>query len=183
MIHESPDGGKTIKSREMNLPKGSNNSQTSTEWLFQKLWDTPKDKFTWYAILEQAKEMEKQQIIDAAERWKGTDFAEKYYAETYGSKGSDNHIVDTNEMVEDTYKVWECCGMEECICKGSDEEKTNSQRFDEFMQLVTSSQTEISDKEIEKASYTFWEFKEHTASSAWKLGAKWYREQLKQRQC
>jgi hypothetical protein len=28
---------------------------------------------------------EKQQIIDAAERWKGTDFAEKYYNETYGS--------------------------------------------------------------------------------------------------
>ena len=33
--------------------------------------------------------MEKQQIIDAAERWKGTDFAKKYYAETYRSKGSD----------------------------------------------------------------------------------------------
>ena len=36
-------------------------------------------------------EMEKQQIIDAAERWKGTDFAEKYYAETYGSKGSNEN--------------------------------------------------------------------------------------------
>jgi len=41
---------------------------------------------------------------------------------------------------------------------------------------------EISDEEIEKASYKFWEFKEHTKSTSWKMGAKWYREQLKQRQ-
>ena len=34
-------------------------------------------------LVEQAKAMEKQQIIDAAERWKGTNFAEQYYNETY----------------------------------------------------------------------------------------------------
>jgi len=28
--------------------------------------------------------MEKEQIIEAAERWKGTNFAEQYYNETYG---------------------------------------------------------------------------------------------------
>ena len=39
--------------------------QTATEWLFEKLWETPKDKLTWNAILEQSKEMEKGQIIDA----------------------------------------------------------------------------------------------------------------------
>jgi hypothetical protein len=39
--------------------------QTATEWLFKKLWDEPKDKLTWYAILKQAEEMEKEQIIDA----------------------------------------------------------------------------------------------------------------------
>jgi hypothetical protein len=38
--------------------------QTAVEWLFEKLWDEPKDKLTWYAILQQAKEMEKEQIID-----------------------------------------------------------------------------------------------------------------------
>jgi hypothetical protein len=32
--------------------------QTSIEWLFEKLWETPKDKFTWHSILEQAKEMD-----------------------------------------------------------------------------------------------------------------------------
>jgi len=35
--------------------------QTAAEWLFEKLWNTDKDKFTWHAILKQAKEMEKQQ--------------------------------------------------------------------------------------------------------------------------
>jgi hypothetical protein len=91
-----------------------------------------------------SKEMEKQQIIEAAERWKGTDFAEQYYNETYGSKGSDEtlkeyHIVDSNEMV--------------------------------------SSQTEISDEEIEKAvndpNHDAYDFRE---------GAKWYRGQLKKKQ-
>ena len=36
--------------------------QTAVEWLFEKLWNTDKDKFTWYAILKQAKEMEKEQL-------------------------------------------------------------------------------------------------------------------------
>jgi uncharacterized protein (UPF0248 family) len=35
--------------------------QTAVEWLFEQLWNTPKDKLNWYAILQQAKEMEKQQ--------------------------------------------------------------------------------------------------------------------------
>jgi hypothetical protein len=39
--------------------------KTATEWLFEKLWNTDKDKFTWYAILKQAKEMEKEQILAA----------------------------------------------------------------------------------------------------------------------
>jgi hypothetical protein len=30
---------------------------TATQWLFNKLWDTPKDKFEWYAILKEAEEM------------------------------------------------------------------------------------------------------------------------------
>ena len=71
------------------------NKQTSAEWLFKQLWDEPKDKFTWYAILKQAKEMEKNQIIDAYRHGftEGTCFgattiykfisAEEYYNETY----------------------------------------------------------------------------------------------------
>ena len=37
---------------------------TATQWLFDKLWDAPKDKFTWYAILKEAEEMEEQQSFE-----------------------------------------------------------------------------------------------------------------------
>jgi hypothetical protein len=80
---------------------------TSIEWLIDYM-----QKMQYFIgndlleAFEKAKEMHKKEIIDAAERWKGTDFAERYYQETFVSKGSD-----------DTYKLWECCGMEECICK------------------------------------------------------------------
>ena len=60
--------------------------QTAVEYLFEQLWETPKDKLTWNALLEQAKEMEKQQIIDA---WNGDvtfifNNIEQYYIDTYG---------------------------------------------------------------------------------------------------
>ena len=47
----------------------------------------------------------------------------------------------------------------------------------------TSSQTEISDEEIEKAAETFWpQANESSLIRCWILGAKWCKEQLKQRQ-
>ena len=56
--------------------------QTAAEWLFEKLWNTDKDKFTWHTILKQAKEMEKEQIINAREAlFHGT--PEQYYNETF----------------------------------------------------------------------------------------------------
>jgi hypothetical protein len=69
--------------------------QTAVEWLFEKLWETPKDKFTWYSILEKAKEIEKEQIMTAFTQGDifGADFfdgvnitAENYYNETYKSE-------------------------------------------------------------------------------------------------
>ena len=63
--------------------------QTAVEWLFEKLWNTDKDKFTWYAILKQAKEMEKEQIKNS---WynsltKGDyNSADEYYNETFNKK-------------------------------------------------------------------------------------------------
>ena len=69
--------------------------QTATEYLFEKLWETPKDKLTWNAILEQALEMEKQQMKDATldnvtthqglRKIFETQF-EQYYSEIYGYK-------------------------------------------------------------------------------------------------
>ena len=140
---------------------------------------------------------------------------------------------------EDTFKVWECCGMEECICKGSDVEKlaeieypifdgdllgiahnqkhsridfikgynkaketlyteeqvrevirncfkSNSLGFliteDDMMRTIkkdkpTSSQTEISDEEIEKEAEKITNI--GNRREYWKQGIKWYREQLK----
>lgn len=64
-------------------------NQTAVEWLFEKLWEEPRDKFTWYSILRKAKEIEKEQIISAAcyepflgdlPKWEG----ENYYEDKYG---------------------------------------------------------------------------------------------------
>jgi len=43
----------------------SNKKQTSVDFLFEKLWDTPKDKFEWNAILERAKTAHKLEILSA----------------------------------------------------------------------------------------------------------------------
>ena len=62
--------------------------QTAVEWLFEKLWNTDKDKFTWYAILKQAKEMEKEQIENAFNYGQfdlGME-ADEYYNQTYKSE-------------------------------------------------------------------------------------------------
>ena len=70
---------------------------TSIEWLIKELEEQKlikldklstilfnKNFATRYElIVHQAKEMHKQEIIHAAERWKGTDFAERYYEETF----------------------------------------------------------------------------------------------------
>jgi hypothetical protein len=70
---------------------------TAVEWLKEKLFNDFGLAFS-DNIFEQAKEMEKQQIIDAfVECWKENmpegyeckQSAEYYYNETYGSKGSD----------------------------------------------------------------------------------------------
>ena len=64
--------------------------QTAVDWLFQELWDTPKDKFTWHSILEEAKQMEKEQINDGYEQGYSDGYpdngnsGEQYYKKTYG---------------------------------------------------------------------------------------------------
>ena len=66
--------------------------QTAVEYLFEQLWETPKDKFTWNTILSKAKEMEKEQIIYAYEdgmlntEMNGTFTGEIYYNENYKSE-------------------------------------------------------------------------------------------------
>ena len=72
---------------------GTMKQQTAVEWLFQELWETPQDKFRWHTILEQAKEMEKKQIMhaygqgaadEAGEILDATKDSEEYYNKKYG---------------------------------------------------------------------------------------------------
>jgi hypothetical protein len=37
--------------------------QTAVDYLYEKLWDETKDKWTWYGILMDAKEMEQSNLI------------------------------------------------------------------------------------------------------------------------
>ena len=60
---------------------------TAIEWLFKQLWEEPKDKMVWYAILDKAKEMEKNQIMNAynsGQQIPPFEYAEKFYNEIYG---------------------------------------------------------------------------------------------------
>lgn len=70
----------------------NNNKQSSVEWLFKQLWDEPKDKLNWYAILEQAKAMHKEESINLTKHWynqweqgKGMTISE-YYDQEFNNK-------------------------------------------------------------------------------------------------
>jgi hypothetical protein len=73
--------------------------QTAVDWLFTKIWDEPKDKMTWFAIFQLAKQMEKEQIEEAFDTGlcDGYDYGftndsptkengQQYYKETFNSK-------------------------------------------------------------------------------------------------
>ena len=75
---------------------------TAVEWLYLQLIKNPKTP--WNDILEQAKEMEKEQIVDAYRNGRSDQqsdrqsrfynrMAKQYYNETY-------HIVESNEMID-----------------------------------------------------------------------------------
>ena len=62
--------------------------QTAVDYLFQKLWNTPKDKLTWYKILVDAKVIEKDEIMNAyLDGYKSHPYlAEQYYKENFIDK-------------------------------------------------------------------------------------------------
>ena len=65
--------------------------QTAVEWLENELKKLPLVNVI--DVFEQAKQMEKQQIIDAIEDGR-YEFGYEYYRDTYGSKGSDETKTD-----------------------------------------------------------------------------------------
>ena len=38
------------------------------DWMFEQLWNTPKDKFEWNAILKKAKEINVASIVDFCDK-------------------------------------------------------------------------------------------------------------------
>ena len=66
--------------------------ETATEWLFNKLWDEPKDKFNWFVLLKKAEKMEKEQIEDAYQQGYNNAYfnnplsKEEYYKDTFKNK-------------------------------------------------------------------------------------------------
>ena len=70
--------------------------KTAVKELYERLWETNKDKFTWIAILDDILEKEKEQIVNAYkegcsdggffdEKW-DDERAREYYNETYGGQ-------------------------------------------------------------------------------------------------
>jgi hypothetical protein len=64
--------------------------QTATDWMFDQLWETPKDKLAWFKILMEAQQIHEQQIKEAywngGVNWDEGIDALTYYNETYGKK-------------------------------------------------------------------------------------------------
>ncbi len=60
--------------------------QTAVRWLVSILNKEGFAPVLTNEEIQQALQMEREQIIDAAERWKGTDFAKQYYEQTYGGQ-------------------------------------------------------------------------------------------------
>jgi len=81
--------------------------QTAVEYLFEKLWEGPKEKWAWQHYLKKALEMEKSQHNKTAADWwglgsqhillfgsdKNQNFDE-YYKENYENK---NHVETNND--------------------------------------------------------------------------------------
>ena len=157
---------------------------TAVNWLEQQIKDTfyvaeaSEMAKRFEGIFEQAKEMEKQQIIDAYsngsnDRLRNT--INDYYNETYGSKGSETTSSQTESVKNQVIKILNDIDYRYEL-KG-DADWLMNEILDRLENMPTSSQTEISDEEIEqyakRNAFQYYEFI---------TGAKWYREQLKQKQ-
>ena len=128
-------------------------------------------------------EMEKQQIErDFINGYKNADvplnhkLLDEYYTSTYGSKGSDEN-----------FKQFSLYEHKETIT--SSDTKVSETFLDHVPDVrnMVSSQTEISDEEIEKGAKEWYNKEGAYSASAialktWVYAIKWYREQLKQRQ-
>jgi len=173
---------------------------TSIEWLIEKVLDNgiglPKE---WR---EQAKEMHKQEIIKSYRDGRSDQqserpskfynrMSEQYYQETFVSKGSDfkqfslyehkDTITSSDTQVSKTFLEAEQQLPQQEICISCDEQKeTHKICMDCIGKMIKENQQELSDEEI--ATFAMGYYNNNDADYYVTIGAKWYREQLKQRQ-
>ena len=156
---------------------------TAVEFLVENLdiitRDTNKyDDFKWIFEHEiaKAKEMEKQQIIDAYIFGLSDEYvigSDKYYTSIYGSKGSDA----TSSQTEISDESWEGCDG----CTEQDEVMYKNGYVKGYNSAISELPKEISDEEIEKSADYYGDrwIDAREAFYGFLEGAKWYREQLK----
>jgi len=154
---------------------------TSIEWMIDELIKkhTGKVGNEYIEIFEKAKEMHKQEIVKSFDEGQEYEYqyhinnapkfdSETYYQETFVSKGSDDtlkdyHIVEANEMIE--------------LPKHDVDKLVNED-------VPKLGYCEISDEEIYKGIWDYCKIPHDrllAEVNAMIDGAKWYREQLKQR--
>ena len=157
--------------------------QTPIDWLIQTLESDIKVDESNMVIIkihehdyikskQVALEMEKEQIDGAySDGWMS---CEKWFAD----KELDDHIGDANEMIKISDESWEGCDG----CTEQDEIMYKNGYVKGYNSAISELPKEISDEEIEEQS---WGYREVTKdmeippNEDWSNGAKWYREQLK----
>jgi hypothetical protein len=164
--------------------------QTSIDWVLQYLNNVKPNEFCSIEkikeLLEQAKEMHKQEIIDAYfEGAYGGDniSGEKYYQETFVSKGSDETKEESlvEKMIPHQLK-YNLDVMEKLASTLPQQEISDDQAIKLLQDMNKQPMRfhcvpkEISDEEIEKAAA---HHEPMVTRRAWVSACKWYREQLK----
>jgi hypothetical protein len=164
---------------------------TSIEWL----WDLSLRKELMAEDFEQAKEMHKQEIIDAYVQCGKDNFdhikvintsATQYYEETYGSKGSSEAELPQQQISINELKNICQSVIDNTPSDATEKEIGYTKAMEHIIKIIGGephkySQQEISDEEIEIAAANLANPNADKTDN-WIEGAKWYREQLKQKQ-
>ena len=109
--------------------------QTAVEWLFQQLWETPKDKLTWYSILKEVKAMEKEQTLLFSEKYDeyvfrgGSATAEEWFANSIEGLDTGVSYQFFQEMLEQA-KEMEKEQMKEAVLSQVTKQKTFRSLFE-----------------------------------------------------
>jgi hypothetical protein len=150
--------------------------QTTVDWLIEKLPTINKYDPYYEEIIQKAKAMEKEQLLDMGNQFAimGEDSPEQYYNKTYVSKESDNHIVDSNKMIELSNASWESCDG----CTEQDEIMYKNGYVKGYNAAVSELPKEISDEEIIKLANEYILYNDYERH--WIIeGMKLYKKQLK----